>query len=236
MSLESFIGREGDEGMSEAAFEAFKEKMKKAAAQIAAIKKEEGKQKKKEEELLKILLKFVKNSQKKELVLLISRVLEQNIPANFVLAIILLGNEDIQREVGKFLMLESPEEKPEAKAGEKDLIFFKQEDESLPLKVRIEIDEWIKSLFFQAEENPQKIIKNAYKTEIIEEPEYKEKKILKTPLIQLTTFVIRDFLEQNKISEPYSKLKNFASFILKGILSKTQENLEKRKLIADKAL
>lgn len=67
MDLESFIGFDGDEGMSEAAFEKFKERMAKAQAQIAAIKKEEKKQKKKEDELVKILLKFIKTSHKKDL-------------------------------------------------------------------------------------------------------------------------------------------------------------------------
>ena len=119
MSLESFIGYESGEPMSSAALEKLREQMKAAAAQIAAIKKEEKRRKKKEEELLKILLKFVKTSHKKDLVLLISRVLEQNLPANFVLAIILLGNEEIQTEIGQFLMLPSgPEQQNDEKPFE----------------------------------------------------------------------------------------------------------------------
>ena len=98
MALESFLGLDGGEGMDEGAFEAFKEKMRAAAAQIAAIKKEEKKARKKEDELLKILLKFVKSSHNTELVLLISRCLEQNIPAHFILSIVVLGNEEIQRD------------------------------------------------------------------------------------------------------------------------------------------
>jgi hypothetical protein len=211
MSLESFIGLDKGEGMSEAAFEAFKEKMKAAAAQIAAIKKEEGKQKKKEKELVKILAKFVKTSQKKELVTLISRALEQNIPANFILAIILLGNEDIQKEVGEFLMLESGKDP----LKNKELIFFGEKDESLPLKIKIELDNWIKNLMFQAEENPQKLSKTAQGN---------------NTLIQLATFIIRDFLEQNNISEAHEKLNNFAKFIIKGILTKIDEILIKRQL------
>lgn len=65
MDLESFGGFDTGEGMDEAAFEAFKEKMKRTAAQIAAIKKEEKKQKKSEQDLTAILLKFVKTSHKK---------------------------------------------------------------------------------------------------------------------------------------------------------------------------
>src|SRR3989338_7421407 len=116
MSLESFIGYESGEPMSAASLEKLREKMKAAAAQIAAIKKEEKRRKQKEEELLKILLKFVKTSHKKDLVLLISRVLEQNIPANFILAIILLGNEEIQKEIGQFLLLKGAEQPVDEKS------------------------------------------------------------------------------------------------------------------------
>lgn len=233
MSLESFIGLDAGEPMSEAALEQLKEKMKAAAAQIAAIKKEEKKQKKKEYDLLKILLKFVKTSQKKDLALLISRVLEINIPANFILAIILLGNEDIRNEAGHYVTLNS---------DDKSLIFFTGEDQTLPLKIRIQLDSWLKDLLSQAQETPQKLLRNAYKIEYIEldkeyefeESKYEEKRIIQEPLIQLVAFVARDFLEQNKISEPYSKLYGFSEFILKGILTKTEEMTNNIKLLGNR--
>ncbi len=246
MSLESFLGLDQGEGMSEAAFEALREKMKAAAAQIAAIKREEKKQKKKEEELLRILLKFVKNSHKTELTLLISRVLEQNLPANFVLAVILLGNEDIQREIGSYLMLKSGSENGSPHSDnseEKALTFFSETDDTLPLKIKIEIDNWIKNMLSQAEETPQKLLKTSYDIEMIELPKefeysdqkYKEKKVPKTIVVQLLTFVLRDFLEQNRISEPYSKLFEFAKFIFTGILNKTAEGIDNRKLLGDQS-
>ncbi|MDA1061144.1 MAG: hypothetical protein O3B47_05125 [bacterium] len=237
MSLESFIGSEADEGMSSAALEKLREKMKAAAAQIAQIKKEEKKQKKKEDELLKILLKFVKTSHKKDLVLLISRVLEQNIPANFILSIILLGNPEIQQQVGETLMLKAGEHED----SEKALIFFGRKDETLPLKLRIEMDNWIKNMLSQAEESPQKLLKTAYKTEMVEietesefdDKKYETKKSIKRETIQLMTYVMRDFLEQNKTDEPFDKLHEFAKFILTGILNKTEESLNNRKLLEE---
>ncbi len=220
MSLESFISMEGGEGMSEAAFEAFKERMKAAAAQIAAIKKEEKKQKKKEDELIKVLLKFIKTSHKKELVLLISRCIEQNIPANFILAVVLLSNEDIQKEIASYLML-----KPSGN-DEKSLTFFGEADQALPLKLKIEIDHWIKNMLSQAQESPQKLIKTSYEMK-------DEEKIIKSIIIQLICFILRDFLEQNKVDEPYEKLYNFSEFILKGILNKTEDFLDNQNLITN---
>ncbi len=224
--------------MSEAAFEAFKEKMKAAAAQIAAIKKEEGKQKKKEEELHRVLLKFIQRSDKKDLCLLISRALEQNIPANFVLAIILLGNEDIQKEVGKFIMIsgESSDASSDVSSGASSeeptraLTFFDAEDKTLPIKIKAEVDSWIKNMLYQAQESPQKLVKNAYES-AFEEAQHEERKKIKEILPRLIAFVLRDFLEQNKIDEKYEKLSDFSSFIIKGILSKVREELDKRKFL-----
>ncbi|MBI5753747.1 hypothetical protein HZA40_01220 [Candidatus Peregrinibacteria bacterium] len=236
MSLEQFIGFDQGEGMSEAALEALKEKMAAAAAQIAAIKKEEGKQKKKEEELLKFLLKFVKTSDKKELVLLISRVLEQNIPANFILAVIVLSNAEIIQEIGHFNLLRSGMNE---QSSSRTLIFFNEKDDTLPLKIKIELDTWIKNLLFQAEEAPQKLLKNSYDIEMhelpkewdFEETQYEKIETIKPVIIQLLTFVMREFLEQHQLSEPYEKLYDFAKFIVTGILNKTKESLEGRKLL-----
>lgn len=248
MNLENFFGFDQGEGMSESAFEAFKEQMRAAAAQIAAIKKEEGKQKKKEEELLKILLKFVKTSQKKDLVMLISRALEQNIPANFILAIILLDNEEIEREVGGSFMLKAGQGTAQdlnQEDQEHAMIFFGQDD-SMPLKIKIELDAWMKTLLLQAEEKPEKLLKTAYDIEMIEigeekyEDEYYEehvnkkyntKRTVKVILIQLVAFILRDYLDKHEIDSDYEKLSKFAEFIIKGILEKTEESFKNRKLL-----
>jgi len=237
MSLESFSGFDSGEPMSEASFEKLRERMKAAAAQIKAIKKEEKKQKKKEDELFRILLQFIKTSHKTDLILLISRVLEQNVPANFIMAIILLGNEEIQQAMGNFLMLNDGGAQPDERA----LVFFNPEDKSLPLKLKAEMDNWIKNMLSQADENPQKLMKTGYdihKTELecefeFDEPEYKEEKVAKEAIVKLITFVLRSFLESHNQDEPYKKLKEFSLFILTGILSKTAEGLKNRKLLAD---
>lgn len=223
--------------MSEAAFEKLREQMKAAAAQIQAIKKEEKKQKKKEDELIRILLHFIKSSHKTELILLISRVLEQNVPANFILAIVLLGNEEIQRAVGNFLMLGQGE----SSSDERGLVFFNPEDQSLPLKLKIEIDHWIKNMLDQADENPQKLVKTGYDIKKIElerefefdDPEYRDEKVPSQAIAKLITFILRSFLESHGQQEPYKKLAEFSLFILTGILSKTAESLDKRKLLGD---
>lgn len=254
MSLESFIGFESGEPMSSAALEKLQERMRAAAAQIAAIRREEKKHKQKEDELVKILLKFIRSSHKSELVLLVSRALEQDIPANFVLAVILLGNKDIQQEVGTKFLLPKIEDQKMLEAdnssgiklsdpadAKKNLIFFTGRDETLPLAIKVELDTWVKSLILQAEENTHKLIKNAYKIEYIEEEnddhgyfserKVQEKKSVKKILIQLISFVINDYLAQNGINDDFSKILDFSEFIVKGILSRIENMLENQKLL-----
>lgn len=233
MALENFFGLEGGEPMSESAFEAFKERMQEAWSQIAAIKKEEQKQKQKEDDLLKILMAFVKNSQKNDLTLLISRALEQNLPAGFILSMIMLENEELKPFVGNFMKQDS---------SSKALTFFGEEDASMPLKAKIAIDGWIKGMMFQAEEYPQKLIKYGYDVELPKEQdgyldeEIKEepKKTIKKILIQLCAFVLRDYFERMKIENDFDRLQEFAEFILKGIFTRTEENIKNRAFLEGK--
>lgn len=212
--------------MSASAFEALREKMKAASAQMAAIKKEEKKQKKPEDELIKILSHFIQTSHKRQLVLLISRVLEKNIPANFVIAIILLSNDELKPAVGKQFVLPAPETaegESEVTPDEKALIFFTDDDETVPLQAKITLDNWVKTLLIQAEERPQKLLKNAY-----EYDEDKNKNITH-PLIRLAAFIVEEFASQKHIETADLNLNEFAEFLLTGVLNKTQEGIDNRK-------
>ncbi len=217
MSIESFSGFDANEEMSQASFEAFKEKMKRAAAQIAAIKKEEKKQKQKEDELVKLLLKYIKSSHNKQLVLLISRVLEKNIPASFILIMIYLGDDELQAEVEKLNLL-SPKD-PDS--NEKNLAFF-QEEQTFSLENRLELDRWIKGILNQAGECAPKLLKNAY--EYID-----DKKITSTVLVDLFVYVMTNYFEKNKINFNQEGIINFAKLVLKNLLDRTEQEHENRK-------
>lgn len=256
MALEEFSGFNQNEGMDANAFERFQERMKAAAQQIQAIRKQEKKAKKKENELIQILLRFIKNSHKKHLVLLISRVLEKNVPANFILAIALLGNDDIQREIGQYLVPESLRLEAGTSAdgakqsepglnnlqNEKALTFF-QGDSTLPLKIRIEIDHWIKGLLLQASETPEKLLKTAYDVKEERVPDEDSQfggtkkvyhKTESEAIAKLMANIIFDFLKQNGIEEDnFEKILEFSKFLLKGILKKAKEDSEGRVLLAE---
>lgn len=98
--FESFIPSEQSEGFDAAAFEKFKEQIKKSAQAAAKDQKREQQQKKKEQNLVAILLQLMKHQQKQGLLYLISQLLAENIPTLFVLAVASLGHEEVRREAG----------------------------------------------------------------------------------------------------------------------------------------
>jgi len=227
--LEFFGGLGGTDKIDPASFEKFKERVQAAAAQIAALKIGEQKQRKKEEKLIQILLKFVKTGTKKDIMLLIARLLEQNVPPLFILSIVSLGNEELKKELEEEEKSPQPQSKhlsgeitKELQKEENTLSLF-GEDESLPLKVRIEIDAWMKYVFEQAFEDPFRLMKTALDSE----------KSLILPLIQLPAFVLRDFLEKYGQQADYEKLKEFTEFFLNGVITKVEDKIKEQKEISE---
>ncbi|MBI2464163.1 hypothetical protein HYV57_04355 [Candidatus Peregrinibacteria bacterium] len=242
--FELFQGFDGGEQIDPASFERFKERMKANAAQMKAIQAGEQKQKQKEDKLVKILLKFIRTSRKNTLVLLISRVLEENVPAAFVLSLILLGNEDIQRETGIALCLhngdnadstfnnesinkqtinnETANNKDEAMSisGEnRQIAHISDMQKMLPLKIRIAIDLWGKNILETGRANPHKILRTIRDRE----------NLLKNAVSRLTIHVIIEYLEENGVSSEMNVLKEFSEFLLNGVIDQLKKQIEGQK-------
>ena len=214
--FEAFSGFESTGEVDSASYEKFKERIKAAAAQIKALKKGEQKQRQKEEKLIQILLKFVKNHQKQDIMLLIARLLEQNVPAAFILSIVLLGNEEMFKDAEGKGLLEAGKKLEEE--GTKALSFFDKE-KVLPLEVKIKIDSWMKNILAQALDYPHRVLKTVFD----------EDESLILPLVQLAAFILRDFLTSNKQEADYEKLKDFSEFFLSGFIKNVQEQVKSRK-------
>lgn len=249
--FELFKGFDAAEGMDEQSFERFKEQMKRNAAQMAGDQKQEQRQKEKEEKLAAILSKFMKKNKKMHLILLISRCLEENIPAPFLLSVVLLGNEEIQEEAGVKLALPEADMKrleEEVKGGNRDMreisqssreiIRFDGQASVLPLGVRIAIDLWGRAIFETASINPHKILGRAYEIQEIAEDrgQSKEKtktfrKDFKNILLRLTATVIEDYMNSEKISGDFSVYEELGHFLLKGIMKRLEDQIEEQKLL-----
>jgi len=213
--LESFSGfNDRNEGMDQAAFERFKERMAAASAQLKAIQAGEQKQKKKEDELIKILLKFIQSGQKRDILLLVTRLLEQNVPASFIVSVLLINNANIQQELGVKLL--PPGQIDNIKQTLPDRYMPNQ---TIPLKVKIAIDAWVQEMLKYASEKAARLLETALNAD----------GTIKLPLSQLAILCLQDFLNEHNIQADYPDLKDFMQLMLEGIFKKIKEDLKNRK-------
>lgn len=223
--LEFFGGADASESFDPASFERFKERMKAAAAQLQAIQKQEKQQKKSEDELIKILLKFIQGDQNRDILLLVSRLLDRNVPAGFIISLLMISYEDIQKELNIFLLPAiSPENENSAEqsrisGSSQNLPEVHLGDKVLPLKIKIALGNWINEINRRVRETPHKLFKTAVD----------EDGLVVLAAIQLATFCLRDYLEKNQIEAEYNQLKEFMDFILNDAFQKAAEELKNRK-------
>jgi len=207
--------------MDAAAFERFKERMAAAAAQLKALQKQEQKQKKKEDELIAILRKFIQTGTKRDIMILVSRLLEQNIPAAFIVSLLLINNEDIQQELGIKLLLPGAVEQEKTRALTLPDHYLK--GEIIPLKIKIAIDAWAHEIIERSQEYAHRVLQTVLDHD----------KLIKLVVIQLAVFCLRDYLEEEGIRIDYDLLKNFVQLMLEGILKKIEEEFKNRKAIKE---
>lgn len=221
--LESFFGADtGGESIDPAAFERFKQRMQAAAAQLQAQQKQEQKQKQTEDELIKILMRFIHSGKRQDLLLLILALLERNVPASFILSILLISHQELQQEMKVFLLPAGTvaEQKPSevmnglTDENKQNLPDYPLGNEVLPLQVKIAITHWLKEIAQRVEEKSHRVINTAM-----------EDGVLVSPVIQLAVFCLRDFLEQHKISCEYQQLKNFMTFMLNDIVARQAQKI-----------
>ncbi len=102
MSLESFFGL--DDADAQGAKEASEKYREQAAANAAAIKAmtaHQVTQKGKEDRLAQILIKYLTDASQSDLVFLIVKLLQENVPGAFVLAVLSIGDPELERELQK---------------------------------------------------------------------------------------------------------------------------------------
>lgn len=112
MSLESFFGLDtqgGAPGSAESR-EAFQEMMRESAKAAAAIGAHQAAQKQQEDKLAKILMRFMKDPKKSDIVFLVIKLLQENVPGAFILAVLSISDPEMEQELSKNFTEGNPEE------------------------------------------------------------------------------------------------------------------------------
>ncbi len=224
--FEFFNPSEGGESYDPKAFERFKEQVKKNAAFIAAARKSEQKQKQKVDRLAKILLKFIQTNQQSGILMLAAKLLQENIPASFILSIIILGNDEIRLELEKEIQADMPQLEPGAQAAQKTehktefSLMARFSDSSLPLKMKAEIDEWGRNIFEAGSAVPFRILETALTKE----------GVIKQVVIDCAANVLDDYLAQNEWSRiSYDACFSFCELFMKSVMKRFQEQIQNQK-------
>ncbi len=200
------------EGVSEAAREKLQEELRKAASDAKKAKRDEGRARVRDDRLVKIIMQFLYHAKKRKLALLITRLLGKNVPVTFILSVLSLNFPEITEILSEQLSHEKIEEEDlllSKEGGGKELTVFTD-------KMMKRVDEWGNEIFKNASVSPLKHLRTLATHDGVD-----------LTAIQLTAFVLRDFLLDNKVEEiNFEDIQSFSEFILKGVLKKLHELAE----------
>lgn len=237
--LDFFNPSDGGESYDPAAFERFKEQVKKNGQFVAAMQRDEKKKKKKEDALAQIILAFIKANKNSGLMVIVSELLEQNIPASFILAIIVLGNPEIRTAIDQHekeqLALESGEKdfpmssrpalpalNEEQQATEFSLV-ARFNDSTIPLKIKLALDEWGVGIFQAGTSQPFKILET-----VLDKTGH-----VKNVVIEACATVLQSYLtvsdEATFASRGHESFVSFGEFVMRGIMQKLKDQVENQK-------
>ncbi|MFH1375822.1 MAG: hypothetical protein ABIH35_04100 [Patescibacteria group bacterium] len=214
MGLEDLNPLDNEESGSKAteiSDEVFRDQVKKAQKTQKALKKAEGKARAKDDRLAKVIGKFLQTQSNTAVMLLISRCLDHNIPAGLILGILALVEPEAQKEFEVVLgesaqLLEAPQvDKREiVKAGE------------FPPHIKQATDVWGFGLLEFGLTQPTRLLATAVS------PEGE----LFPSLLKLTSFILREYLEKEKVEIEFAKIQTFSEFILQGVLKRISKQME----------
>lgn len=198
--------------------EKFQEEMKKTQKAIKQLQKEEGQAKGHDNNLAAIIVHFLGDPANTDLFLLISRVVAQNIPSEFIIAILSLIDRNAHKEIKGLLEISKEEDLP---ANFALAIREKDDFKSIPPAQKKAIDNWLFDLSQIAFKKPHRILE----TMIIPTP---QRQLSPMP-IQLSTFILRKYLIKHQINLDFEVLRDFMQGIFVELVKKLESLLEGQK-------
>lgn len=212
MSLESFFGlEEGESAGSKEASEKFQEQLRKNAQAIKAIGKHQKKQSAQEEKLARILVAFLQDPTKQAAVFLVVKLLQENIPGAFILAVLSISDPKLQEEIEKNLQMLEADTLALASGSEasQSLINFGG-DGVLPESVKQELNQWGELIYRAGALLPNKTL-----TTVLT-PEYK----LKSIVLDLIDYSLEEYFSRHGVELSQERTRQFALLSIQSVLLK----------------
>ena len=199
---ESFVPSEGEGGASEGLSEAARAKFAGAQAAMQQIRREEKKAKKRDDGVAGVILQFLTDTQKAHLATLISRLVAIDCPSTFILAILSLINEDCRTAVEDYLKEQQIERLPVNAAA--NMI---PAQSALDDAANHRLVMWIEQMETVLATDSTNIL-NALLV---------EHRNIDGTVLQLTTFVLKEFLESHDKHPSFESLQGLSISVLQSL-------------------
>lgn len=189
--------------VSEEVSEQAREQFAQAQAAIQQVRREEKKAKKKDDGVAQMILQFLTDTQKTHLATLIARLVANDCPSPFILAILSLINDNCKTVVEEYLS-ERAFTIDETQARETSMI-----PSGLPTDANETLIEWIMRMETVLATNPETILR----TLLVDEQN------IDGTVLQLTTFVFRQFLDEHNKAAPFENVQQLSIGVLQSIFA-----------------
>lgn len=210
---EIYAGEEGASGVPEELSEEAKQRFAAAGAAMKQIRKEEKKAKKRDDSVAKAIVQFLGDSKYTHLFVLISRLVGRDCPSIFILAVLSLVHEGSKEEVQNYLGEEGGKTAKEAVDASQAITTSDHINEAM----NRELVEWITRMQLVLSHEPQKILMKL----MIDE------KNIDGSVLQLTTFVVKDFFVVHGKALPFEKIQPLTASILQAVFEPFMKEVKK---------
>jgi hypothetical protein len=206
MSLESFFGLESEgQGNSAEAREQFQEQMRENARAIKNMSANQAAQKKQEDKLAQILMRFMKDPAKADIVFLVVKLLQENVPGMFILGVLSIADPEMERQVLEEFDKKDPLE-DSALANVPGEAF-------IPEEIKRELNAWGQAILTAGLRLPGKTLQNVLT------PELK----LKSLVLDLLQFALEEYFHRHGLDFSEEKVRQVALLSIQTVLIKLRD-------------
>ena len=210
---ENFAPGEESSGVSEQASEQARQQFASAQAAVQQIRKEEKKAKKRDDGVAQMILQFLNDTQRTHLATLISRLVAIDCPSPFILAILSLISDPCRTVVEEYLR-EQHQDAPEERTADLNIM-----QQALDQNSNEQLAAWMTRMEQVLRSDAPAILR----------PLLIDEQNIDGTVLQLTTFVLQEFLQSQEKNPAFENLQQVSIGILQSLFSPhMQEYLERR--------
>lgn len=206
MSLESFFGLDTEgSGASPESREQFQEQMRENARAIKNMSANQAAQKKQEDKLAQILMRFMKDPTKSDIVFLVVKLLQENVPGMFILAVLSIADPEMEKEILK--------EFDHGEPAENSALTTVPGEAFIPDAIKRELNAWGNAILAAGMRLPGKTLQTVLT------PDQK----LKSLILDLLQFALEEYFGRHGLDFSEDKIRQVALLSIQSVLIKLRE-------------